>query len=161
MEIYSPILLRLTQKSQPDAAAWLMGNAANPRLGGTAHFYAVPFGGIVVNIEMYGLPDTELSPSHFYGVHIHETGNCTLPFDQTGNHYNPTDMLHPGHAGDMPPLLSYSGYAWQVFYDGRLTIDKIVDRSVIVHANRDDFTTQPSGDSGAKIACGVIKRVNY
>lgn len=58
--------------------------------------------------------------------------------------------------GDLPPLLSNRGYAWTAFYDTRFGISDIVGRSLIIHENRDDFTTQPAGDSGKKIACGVI-----
>lgn len=50
------------------------------------------------------------------------------------------------------------GYAWTVFYDKRVTIQDIVGRSVVIHAMPDDFMTQPSGNSGAKIGCGVIRQ---
>ena len=59
-----------------------------------------------------------------------------------------------------PALLSYKGYARMTFYSGRLTIDEILNRSLIIHESKDDFTTQPSGNSGQKIACGVIKELN-
>ena len=49
------------------------------------------------------------------------------------------------------------GYAWQVFYDKRFFVDDILGRSVIIHSMTDDFSSQPSGNSGAKIGCGVIK----
>lgn len=57
----------------------------------------------------------------------------------------------------MPPLFSNRGYAWQGFYTDRFTPWEVMGRSVIIHAKRDDFTTQPSGDAGDRIGCGVIR----
>ena len=80
-------------------------------------------------------------------------------FPNTGNHYNPGNVPHPEHAGDLLPLLSNNGYAWMTFYTSRINIEDIIGRSVVVHSMRDDFTTQPSGNSGDKIGCGVIERM--
>lgn len=140
-------------KNKPDATASINGSSDNPRLFGEVNFYKTQFGGIIVNAEIYGLPQS----SDFYGFHIHENGDCTPPFDKTGEHYNPDNLPHPFHAGDMPPLLGSKGYAWLCFYDDRISIDKIIGKSVIIHDMPDDFSTQPSGSSGAKIACGIIK----
>ena len=79
---------------------------------------------------------------------MHEYGDCMPPFDQTGNHYNPSNRQHPFHAGDFPPLLSNQGYAWMSFYDARLSPCEVIGRSLVIHAMADDFTTQPSGHSG-------------
>ena len=57
----------------------------------------------------------------------------------------------------MPPLLANQGYAWMSFYDKRFSMEDILDRSVVIHQDPDDFKTQPSGNSGAMIACGVIR----
>jgi len=54
------------------------------------------------------------------------------------------------------PLFSNSGYAWSSFLTNRFTVDQIIGRTVIIHSDPDDFTTQPSGNSGKKIACGEI-----
>ena len=90
-------------------------------------------------------------------MHIHENGDCTSPFDKTGNHYNPENTSHPNHSGDLPPLLSNKGYAWIAFWDNRFTISEIKGKSIVIHSMSDDFRSQPSGDSGEKIGCGVIK----
>ena len=74
-----------------------------------------------------------------------------------GEHLGMPETMHPHHAGDLVPLLSNQGYAWTAFYDKRFTIRDILGRSVIVHMNPDDFRTQPSGNSGAMIACGEIR----
>lgn len=141
----------------PAAVAEINGMS---EINGLALFYPHPESGMFVQVEMNNLPD-EIYPnsSGFFGMHIHEFGNCTEPFNQTGNHHNPDKLTHPNHAGDFPPLLSYKGYAWMTFYNGRLTIDEILNRSLIIHESKDDFTTQPSGNSGQKIACGVIKEL--
>ena len=172
------IFTSILYKNTPAAIAQLHGNKDNPNLLGFVSFYNTPFGGILVNAEVYGLPDyfrselssketvikristmSPLSNSNFYGMHIHEFGDCTPPFSQTGSHYNPTNTAHPEHAGDMPPLLSNNGYAWMCFYTGRLRMEDIIGKSVVIHGMRDDFTTQPAGDSGEKIGCGVIQSV--
>lgn len=171
---YADIFISILNKDRPEASAWIKGNSDNPNLSGLVNFYNTPFGGIIVNAEIYGLPDSMTPtrgnltpnssnmdsiqgiPSKFFGMHIHEFGNCTLPFDKTGNHYNPNNTEHPQHAGDLPPLLSNNGYAWLSFYTKRLSIKDIIGKSIVIHSMRDDFTSQPAGDSGIKIGCGVI-----
>ena len=128
------------------------GNSANPELFGKASFTRVPNGGVLVTVEVYGLP----KENTFLGMHIHEFGDCTLPFDKTGTHYNPNNLEHPMHAGDLPSLLNNDGYAYEAFYTDRFQIEDILGKSLIIHSRRDDFMTRPSGDSGEKIACGVI-----
>lgn len=142
----------------PDAAAEIKGNSANPLLKGTAAFYRTTMGGILLQVEVFHLPDeNQPGSSDFFGMHIHQFGDCTLPFDKTGDHYNPGNLPHPEHAGDLPPLLSSNGYAWMAFYDGRLSLSEVIGKSLVIHGGRDDFTTQPSGHSGDKIGCGVIE----
>lgn len=143
-------------KNNPSACSWINGNADYPDLSGIIYFFKTTFNGILINAEVFGLPDS--GKSDFYGMHIHETGDCTPPFDNTGGHYNPNSLPHPQHAGDMPSLISSNGYAWMIFFDNRFTIEEIIGKSIIIHQMRDDFTTQPSGDSGKKIACGIIYR---
>lgn len=143
--------------SYPYAHAKITGNADNPLLHGVTYFYPVSFGGVLIETEVYGFPYENIPPySQFYGMHIHETGDCTLPFDKTGNHYNPGNLPHPKHSGDLLPLLGNEGYAYSVFYTDRFEINNIIGRSLIIHSAPDDFTTQPSGNSGVKIGCGVI-----
>ncbi len=142
---------------KPDAFAVIRGNENNQRLHGTAYFYKTPFGGTLIEIEVDGLPiiNTE-NQSSFFGMHIHENGNCELPFNKTGEHYNPNSVSHPNHVGDMPPLLGNNGYAYSVFYTERFSVSDIVGRSIVIHDKADDFSSQPSGNSGTKIGCGII-----
>lgn len=168
MEDFTPgdIFVSIMTKNDPSAYAWIKGGTDNPDISGIIRFYETPFSGVVVDVEVHDLPDiganssansnSAASLSNFYGMHIHEFGDCTPPFDKTGIHYNPKNAQHPHHAGDMPPLMSSNGYAWMSFFDNRFTIEEIIGKSLVIHRMRDDFTTQPSGDSGEKIACGVI-----
>lgn len=152
------IFTDILRNGKPKAVAWIRGNAENPQLSGIVKFFQTPYAGVLVEAEIFGMPNivTQFS-SDFYAMHIHENGDCTLPFDKTGNHYNPTNEPHPHHAGDMVQIMANQGYAWLSFYDKRFTISEIIGRSVIIHKMPDDFMTQPSGNSGEKIGCGVIK----
>lgn len=150
----------LLSHAQPAAIAWLQGGASAPRLAGSVKFYQTTYGGVLLETEVFGLPNVDTpGSSSFYGMHIHEYGDCTQPFDQTGGHYNPENMPHPQHAGDLPPLLGCQGYAYQVVYDKRFFVKDIIGRSLVIHGMADDFTSQPSGNSGKKIGCGIIQSV--
>ena len=62
------------------------------------------------------------------------------------------------HAGDMPPLFGTDRFAFSAFLTDRFSAEEGIGKTVIIHDSPDDFTTQPSGNSGVKIACGVIRR---
>ena len=155
------VFVDILKDNKPAAMAWVTGSPMAPYLSGLVKFYETPYGGVLVEAEVFGLPNMVTHGStEYYAMHIHEFGDCTGEgFPNTGMHYNPANMLHPQHAGDMPPLLSNQGYAWLSFYDKRFTIPEILGRSVIIHQHPDDFHTQPSGNSGDKIGCGVIRQV--
>ena len=152
--------LYLLENTSPRAVAWVRGGARAPELSGLVKFYETPYGGVLVEAEIFGLPNIRIQNStDYYAMHIHENGDCSQNFTRTGEHYNPTGELHPEHAGDLPPLLGNQGYAWTAFYDKRFTIGDIMGRSVIIHSLPDDFHTQPSGNSGEKLGCGVIREM--
>ena len=145
--------------NRPDAMAWVTGNASNPQISGLVKFYQPSNGGVLVEAEFFGLPDSAIvNNSGFFAMHIHNFPDCGYDFANVGTHYNPDNLPHPFHAGDLPPLLSNQGYAWTAFFDRRFTIDDIIGKSVIIHAGEDDFMTQPSGNPGKGIACGDIRR---
>lgn len=157
MNNYPTTFLDILQKCTPDACANIIGNNDYSDLNGNACFYDTKTGGTLVEVEVFGLPVRENeNPTAFYGMHIHENGDCTPPFDKTGEHFNPDDDPHPMHAGDMPALLGNNGYAYMVFYTERYSVSDIVDRSIVIHLMPDDYKTQPSGNSGEKIGCGII-----
>ena len=148
---------RMLERDMPQAVARINGNSRVTPLTGFVRFFEVPGGGVLIEAALYGLPQGKTAPENrFYGFHIHETGDCSDNFTRTGNHYNPSGNEHPMHAGDLLPIMSADGNGWMVFYDSKLTIPQVVGRSVVVHGMPDDFTTQPSGNSGDKIGCGVI-----
>lgn len=147
---------------KPSARAVIQGDAAHRAIHGDLVLYQLP-AGVLVRAEVYGLPSGGgRCEEKIFGFHIHEGAACTGtredPFANTRAHYNPYSCPHPSHAGDLPPLFGNNGYAWSAFLTNRFTVDQVIGRTVIVHSAPDDFTTQPSGNSGAKIACGVIRR---
>lgn len=143
------------KSEKPAAMAQIRGDAAHPALQGTVRFYTRTMG-TLVTADVLGLPDSETG---FFGFHIHEGNDCSgTGFAATGGHYNPLTRAHPRHAGDLPPLLSDNGTAWFSVLTGRFQVRDIIGKTVVIHSKPDDFTTQPSGNSGAKIACGIIRR---
>ena len=148
--------------SRPKAYAHIKGSDEYAGINGTAYFFQSKKG-VIVAIQISGLPiSTTKCMNHIFAVHIHSgnecSGNDTDPFANAKTHYNPQNCNHPYHAGDMPPLFSCNGYAFSVFLTCRFEINEIIGKTIIVHSNPDDFTSQPSGNSGIKIACGEIKR---
>jgi Cu-Zn family superoxide dismutase len=111
-----------------------------------------------------------LKPGQEHGLHIHEVGDCSSGDGMSAKgHFNPYGKPHGSpaspdrHAGDLPALKAGK--------DGRAKVDAMVDiitvapgptsivgRAVIVHADPDDYRTQPTGNAGARLACGVIRR---
>lgn len=136
------------------AAARIRGSALAPDLRGTVRFLPC-FDCVRVVAEIYGLPESDTG---FFALHIHENGSCRGDgFPDTGGHFNPVQRPHPDHAGDLPPLLrKRNGSAWMAVATDRFSVGDVVGRSVVIHRGRDDFKTQPSGDAGEKIGCGMI-----
>lgn len=140
----------------PYAVADIRGSEAYSNLRGQVRFYQRRHC-VLVEANVQGLPDNETG---FFGFHIHTGNACTGEgFADTGSHYNPAETPHPSHAGDLPPLLSCHGSAYLSVATGRLSVAEIIGRTVVIHDGADDFTTQPAGNAGTKIACGVIRRV--
>ncbi len=111
-----------------------------------------------------------LKPGQEHGFHIHEKGDCSSGDGMSaGGHFNPTAKPHgplsgAHHVGDLPALKAGTdGVAsFSVRVDGMSIggggVTDIVGRALIVHAQPDDYSTQPTGNSGARIACAVIQR---
>ncbi len=109
-----------------------------------------------------------LKPNAEHGFHVHEKGDCSSGDGMsTGGHFNPTAKPHgppnaEHHAGDIPALKAdASGNVQMTFELNGVSLGSggadIVGRGLIVHAGPDDYKTQPTGNSGARIACGVIR----
>ena len=148
---------------RPYARAVLEGDSNNKGLRGRVTFYDGG-DGIVVNVKINNLPYTESECcGTFMGFHLHEDSKCSGDekdeFANAGAHYNPHNCIHISHAGDFPPLMNCKGYAYAEFFTDRMKPEEVIGKTVVVHSNYDDFTTQPSGGSGKRIACGVVKRM--
>ena len=149
-------------KSVPQAVAFLAGSKEFPRIEGEVRFYQTP-AGVVVYAQIEGLPEAETPcGERIFGFHIHEgtacSGDETDPFADAKGHYNPGKCPHPFHAGDLPPLFGCRGLALSLFLTDRFTVEEVIGKALILHDRPDDFTTQPSGNAGTKIACGIIQR---
>lgn len=147
-------------KKAPDAHASIKGSSEYPTISGMVFFYQLK-DGVMLIAQFQGLPQgIEVCSPNVFGFHIHEgnscTGNMEDPFANTGSHYNPSNCPHPAHKGDLPPLFGNHGYAFMAFITDRFTVKEVIGHTVILHSSPDDFTTQPSGNSGKKIACGQI-----
>lgn len=143
--------------SRPTAEACISGSNKYPDIKGKVRFHQL-CEGVLVHAEICGLPKKDCS---IFAFHIHSGtecgGNKDDPFVNADGHYNPDDCPHPCHAGDMPPLFGANGKAVLAFLSDRFKVSEILGRTVIIHAKPDDFTTQPSGNAGEKIACGTVK----
>lgn len=141
-------ILEYLSHSVPSAAAQICGTADFPSVCGTLMLYQSQAGVFCV-VSVSGIP-TEFGCGNILAMHIHNP--------ETGKHYNPESREHPYHAGDMPPLFVDGTSAWSAFLSERFDVCEVIGKEVVIHRRRDDFTTQPSGDAGEMIACGVIKR---
>lgn len=148
------------EKSVSKATATLHPTEGN-EVSGTVTFTVVENGvKIVADVK-------HLKPGK-HGFHIHEHGDCSAhDGSSAGGHFNPTNGVHAGptdpnrHVGDLGNLeANEHGNAHYERVDNLLQLggkDTIVGRSIVVHADEDDFHTQPTGNSGGRVACGVIK----
>lgn len=145
---------RCTKK--PDATAQIRGGSEAPQLSGSVQFFQEK-GRVLIVARITGLPRN--SETGFFGFHIHEGSSCSgAGFPETGNHYSPTGLVHPKHAGDLPPLLMCQGNAYLSFKTDRFTVKEILGRTIVIHSDPDDFHSQPGGNAGWKIACGIIQK---
>ena len=117
--------------------------------------------GVTVTINLTGLTPGK------HGFHVHEYGDCSAPDGSSaGGHFNPEMKKHGGpqdterHVGDLGNVTAdSSGVVNQVMTDKVISLSgphSIIGRSIVVHAGEDDLTSQPSGNAGPRVACGVI-----
>ena len=145
----------IMQRQWPVAMALIRGDEGNPMLRGIAEFYPQEEG-TWIDVRVWGLPQ-----DGFFALHIHEGGICAgKDFSQTFGHWNPGNASHPEHAGDLPPLLAYKGRARFGVWIGRIRASDVAGKTVVIHNGPDDFHTQPAGNAGEKIACGMIEALD-
>lgn len=122
--------------------------------------------GVLINVSVKGLPPGD------HAFHVHAAGKCEPPFTSAGGHFNPANKKHGmlsadgQHAGDMPNLhIPQSGDLTVEVLNVNITLEKGKPNSVfdadgsavVVHAGSDDYKTDPTGEAGGRIACGVIQ----
>jgi Cu-Zn family superoxide dismutase len=137
----------------------------NATQGNTAHgtvTFTMSENGMRVVAHFEDVPPGE------HGFHIHEVGDCSAPdASSAGGHFNPTGMPHGGpsdqqrHIGDLGNISADSaGVAHKEFVDSLLTFEganSILGKGLILHADADDLTSQPTGAAGGRLSCGVIE----
>ena len=134
---------------------------------GTAVLTASPGGGVQISLDIQKLPPGD------HAMHVHQAAKCEAPdFASTGPHFNPAGKKHGlrspdgPHAGDMNNFtVDKDGKATRVVDDPRLSLGAEANSvyagggtALVIHASADDMKTDPSGNSGARIACGVISK---
>ena len=129
---------------------------------GTATLTQTPHG-VLISVNLHGM-----KPG-VHAIHLHETGKCEPPFKTAGGHFNPAHKQHGflqaegAHGGDLPNLdVPANGKVKAEFIAHDVTIEgSLLDAdgaALVVHAKADDYKTQPAGDAGDRVACGVIQK---
>jgi Cu-Zn family superoxide dismutase len=132
---------------------------------GTANLSQTP-AGVLIRLSVKGLPAGD------HAFHVHAVGKCEPPFTSAGGHFNPGNKKHGMeaadgyHAGDMPNLhVPQSGDLMVEVLNAAITLDKGKPNSVyhsggtsiVIHAAADDYKSDPAGNAGGRIACGVVQ----
>ena len=157
------------------AAVWSAGASMASEPASTDHLVKTPFinqehdtigsltakatpHGVLVTIDVHTLSGT-------HGFHIHEHGICETPdFKSAGGHYNPNNHQHGvleangTHKGDLPNIIAANGHATQQFFINDISLETLQTLSFIIHADADDYHSQPSGNAGNRIACASFSK---
>ncbi len=141
-----------------DKAVAVVHPVGQNNISGVVHFERSETG-TKVTAEIMGLSEGN------HGFHIHQYGDCSAPDGTSaGGHFDPDEMQHNSrdaekrHVGDMGNLESEGEQSTTTinYVDDNIFLEEIIGRGIIIHAGEDDLSSQPSGDAGARIACGVI-----
>ena len=146
---------------RPTASATLMPTSGSTAQG-TVRFVQLADGAVEVSVDLTGVPPG------VHGFHVHDKGDCGDNGNAAGGHFNPTSTAHgapqtdPHHAGDFGNVTADSSGAVRTTFTTRsITVESgansAVGHAVILHANPDDLVTQPTGNAGGRIACGVVE----
>jgi superoxide dismutase, Cu-Zn family len=159
LAIMIPVLMASAYAGNPaqHATATLVDESG--AVVGFARFVENANGSVVVNVHVHGIAPGD------HGIHVHAVGACSPTFASAGGHFNPSGMSHGSHAGDLGNIYANpAGRGNMVSATSQFTISagtfSILDSdgsSLVIHAGPDDLVTDPAGNSGARIACGVIQ----
>ena len=144
------------------AKAIIKGGKKYPKIDGIVTFRETK-NGVILTAKIDNLPQSkDKCTGRFFGFHIHEgnscSGNLNDEFSNSKSHLNSTNCPHPFHIGDLPPLVENNGYSYMRVLINKFKIKDILGKVIIIHDSADDFNSQPSGNSGNKIACGIIEK---
>lgn len=161
LALVSPAAAQQQQQSQTATATFVGRDGKD--VGRAA--LTVADGGVLLDLQVSGLP-----ANRWVAFHVHETGDCDpgSKYETAGKHFNPGNKEHGllaangPHGGDMPnQYVNEDGILRAQVFDTMVTLDEkdngIRGRALIIHANSDDYRSQPAGDAGERVACAVIK----
>ena len=154
------VVAACAHSKQPMAIAHVQPSVGSTAMG-TVHFNQLSDGTVDVQIDLTGVPPG------VHGFHVHENGDCGNNGMAAGGHFNPMSMPHASpdaashHAGDFGNVTAdEKGEVHAKFNSHSITVApgtmSVVNHAVILHANPDDLTTQPTGNAGGRIGCGII-----
>lgn len=161
LAIVIPLLMSACAYNEPRGGAAMPLIGASGQTIGTVRAWQTA-GGVSFRIDARGLPHG------VHGIHVHPLGRCDPPdFSTAGTHWNPSGREHGmnnpkgPHDGDMPNVtVAANGVLQETVVLPKATMGQLLDAdgsSIMIHAGPDDYVSQPAGNSGAKIACAVIR----
>ena len=155
------LLVACASSKKGPAAMAMLTPISESTATGMVHFQELNDGTVDVSADLKNVP------AGVHGFHVHDKGDCSNNGNAAGGHFNPTNMPHAApdaqshHAGDFGNVTAEANGEVHVKFNTRsITVHEgmssVVGHAVILHASPDDLMTQPTGNSGARIACGVV-----
>ncbi len=145
-----------------DAVAYINGGSDYPDIMGVVGFKSAS-DGTWIDVDIKNLPefkegDEDTPQIGPHGFHIHEKACGGYDFSQAGGHWNKNSNPHGNHTGDLPALFSNGGRAKMLVFTDKFKPSEAIGKSVVIHLSPDDYKTEPSGNTGVRIACGTIEK---
>jgi Cu-Zn family superoxide dismutase len=159
--ISTVILLAACASTKRPMGSAMLTPISGSNAKGTVHLQELADGSVDVTVDLTGVPPG------VHGFHIHDKGDCSDNGNAAGGHFNPTSAPHASpdaqshHAGDFGNVTADANGEVHTRFNTRSVtmhegLTNAAGHAVILHANPDDLTTQPSGNAGPRIACGVV-----
>jgi Cu-Zn family superoxide dismutase len=156
------VLMSCASMSSGPSASAMLSSTSGSTATGTVKLTQLGDGSVRVTVDLTGVPPG------VHGFHIHDKGDCGDNGNAAGGHFNPATTAHgapsadPHHAGDFGNVTAGAdGSVHTEFTTRSVTVEagpnSAVGHAVILHANPDDLVTQPTGNAGARIACGIVQ----